>query len=164
MSVSEEQHEKGDVMAGKGSKGARSLDAKLGFPNQYHLTGGGISLAYYPNGMGPIMKGGPVCLVYQDAARVLSFTEKQIRREQSSDLGAFVSVTLNEVVDIGSTSFTLLLPDVRLPEQSGASAAIQSLGITTFHRTFLAGPGQGQQETYSTVQLAGDARIGPLPA
>ena len=43
-------------------------------PNQYHLHGGGIFVAYYPDGFGPILGGrGPLHLVYQDAARSLSF-------------------------------------------------------------------------------------------
>ena len=35
----------------------------MGAPNQYHLTGDGISVSYYPDGQGPIIDGqGPLVL------------------------------------------------------------------------------------------------------
>jgi hypothetical protein len=131
-------------------------------PNQYHLSGGGISVVYYPNGMGPVMKGGPICLAYQDTRLTKGFVRNEVRTAASPDLGTLVSVTLNETVDLGSTTFTIVIPNVRLPDGIGSSASIATQALTTFHRTFLAGPGQGQQETYTASELTGDARIGLL--
>jgi hypothetical protein len=137
---------------------------ELRAPNQYHLSGEGVAAAYYPDGIGPIMADrGPICLVYQDANLVKSFTHDEVRVEESEDLGTIVSVTLQMSIDAGSTSFSLLLPAVRLPGGLGDSAPITTLGITTMHRTFLIGPGPGQQETYSVVELTGDARVAILP-
>lgn len=144
------------------AKRAAKANLKLTSPNQYHLSGEGVTVAYYPGGMGPVLKGGPIALVYQDAQQIRSFTSKEVRAVDGPDLGSTISVTLNKTVDLGSTSFTLLLPVVQLPDELGSSAAIQTNGITTFHRTFLAGPGQGQQETYRVIALAGDARLGLL--
>jgi hypothetical protein len=131
-------------------------------PNQFHLSGSGLTVSYYPGGLGPIRQDGPICLVYQDASRTRAFVKKELTIDTATGLGTIVTVTIDETVDLGDTTFSLLLPDVRLPQEASPSAAIQTLGITTFHRTFLAGPGQGQQETYSATELTGDARIGPL--
>jgi hypothetical protein len=131
-------------------------------PNQFHLAGEGVAVSYYPDGVGPVRKDGPICLIYQDAARTLSFTRNEVRADVSPDIGTIVSVTLSRTVDLGSTSFSLLVPDVRLPEPA-TSAAIHTVAVTTVHRTFLFGPGPGQQQTYTTTELSGDARLGPLP-
>jgi hypothetical protein len=133
-------------------------------PNQYHLTGDGVAVSYYPKGLGPVPKGGPICLVFQDASGVQTFTKRQLRTVESDDFGNVISVLIARTVDLGSTTLSVLIPEVRLPEGLGASASIQTLAVKTFHRTFLAGPGQGQEEIYTTVALAGDARSGPLPA
>ena len=133
-------------------------------PNQYHLSGGGIAVAYYPDGLGPIAEpDGPICFVYQDANQSRSFRRAQVRAQEPPDLGTVVSVTLRITPDAGSTSFSLFIPAVRLPEAIESSSPITTLGITTNHRTFLFGPGPGQQEIYSAVQLAGEARAGTLP-
>jgi hypothetical protein len=143
---------------------AKAAQSDLREPNQYHLSGEGIAVAYYPNGIGPIMiERGPICFVYQDAYRAKSFTREEVRIDQSSDLGTIVSVTLQSSIDAGGTTFSVLLPAVRLPAGLGSASPIKTVGITTTHRTFLAGPGPGQQENYSVAQLAGDARIGILP-
>jgi hypothetical protein len=141
---------------------AKAAQATPSAPNQYHVTGSGLTVSYYPGGLGPVRKDGPICLVYQDASRTKAFVKRELTVETTNGLGTVVTVTLDATVDLGETTFSLLLPDVRLPQEANPSAAIQTLGITIFHRTFLAGPGQGQQETYSVTELAGDARIGPL--
>jgi len=143
--------------------GAETAQPDLREPNQYHLSGEGIAVAYYPEGIGPITKRGPICFFYQDAYLVKSFTREEVRIDQSSDLGTIVSVTLQLSIDAGSTTFSVLLPAVRLPTGLESASPIKTVGITTTHRTFLTGPGPGQQENYSVTQLAGDARVAVLP-
>lgn len=132
-------------------------------PNQYHLHGGGISVSYYPAGFGPAIEGrGLLRLVYQDAHQSLSFYDNEVRTVEVVDLGTVVSVTLVMTVDIGSTTFSLLVPNVHLPEQQ-SSVFIYTEGITTLHRVFVALIGHPQSETYTVTALSGTAAVGPLP-
>ena len=132
-------------------------------PNQYHLRGRGISVAYYPDGFGPILAGrGPLHLVYQDAFRSLAFRGNEVRIVEVPDLGTVVSVTIVETVDTGYTSFSLLVPDVDLPTDQ-SSVSINTEGITTVHRIFVALIGHPQSETYTVTPLNGTAAVGPLP-
>jgi hypothetical protein len=132
-------------------------------PNQYHVQGGGISVSYYPDGFGPpIENHGRLILVYQDAHRSQAFYSDAVRTVKVADLGTLVSVTLVESVDTGSTTFTLLVPDVQLPDQQ-TSVSIHTKGITTVHRVFVALIGHPQSETYTVTSLNGTAAVGPLP-
>lgn len=131
-------------------------------PNQYYLHGGGISVSYYPDGFGPPTEGGPLRLVYQDAHLSHAFRGDEVRTVDVADLGTVVSVTLVMTVDIGSTTFSLLVPDVQLPEQQN-SVFIHTDGITTVHRAFVALIGHPQGEAYTVTALSGTAVFGPLP-
>ena len=132
-------------------------------PNQYHVRGGGISVAYYPDGFGPIREGrGPLHLVYQDAFRSLAFYGEEVRIVEVADLGTVVSVTIVKTVDTGYTSFSLLVPDVDLPTDQ-SSVSIDTEGITTVHRIFVALIGHPQSETSTVTSLNGTAAVGPLP-
>jgi len=132
-------------------------------PNQYHLNGGGVSVSYYPDGFGPPIEGrGSLRLVYQDVHQSRSFYDNDVRTVTVPDLGTVVSVTLVMTVDTGSTTFSLLVPDVDLPEGQN-SVFIDTDGITTVHRIFVALIGHPQSETYSVTGLCGTAAVGPLP-
>jgi len=132
-------------------------------PNQYHVQGGSISVSYYPDGFGPpVLDRGSLIFVYQDAHRSQSFFSDQVRTVKVDDLGMVVSVTLVESVDTGSTTFSLLVPDVQLPDQQ-TSVFIRTKGITTVHRVFVALIGHPQAETYTVTALDGTAAVGPLP-
>jgi len=132
-------------------------------PNQYHLRGEGMSIAYYPDGFGPILEGrGPLRLVYQDAFRSLAFYGEEARTFTVSDLGTVVSVTIVKTVDTGYTSFSLLVPDVDLSADPG-SVSINTEGITTIHRIFAARISHPQSESYTVTPLNGTAAAGPLP-
>lgn len=132
-------------------------------PNQYHLHGRGISVAYYPDGFGPvIVDRGRLRLVYQDAHQSLSFYDDDIRTVEVADLGTVVSVTLVMTIDTGSTSFSLLVPDIDLPADQ-SSVFMHTYGITTVHRIFVALIGHPQSETYTVTPLNGTAAVGPLP-
>jgi hypothetical protein len=132
-------------------------------PNQYHLLGGGLSVAYYPDGFGPVLEGrGPLHLVYQDAFRSMAFYGDEVRTIEVPDLGTVVSVTIAETVDTGYTSFSLLVPDIDLPTDQ-SSVYIDTEGITTVHRIFVALIGHPQSETYTVTPLNGTAAAGKLP-
>jgi len=142
---------------------AATSSAQLVSPNQYHLSGGGLTISYFPNGLGPIGPAGATHFVYQDAHRSLRFPGSEVRTDNVPDVGTLVSVTIQESIDVGSTSFTLIVPAVRLPQGFGASAHIVTDGITTTHRILAGAIGHAQTETYVVTPLAGMASAGPLP-
>lgn len=132
-------------------------------PNQFHLHGRDIGVSYFPDGFGPPVKDeGPTILTYQDAHRSLVFHESEVRTVDVPDLGRLVSVTLVRTVDVGSTTFSLIVPDVQLPADA-SSTTIHTEGITTIHRIFAAAIGHPQHETYTVTKLTGTAAVGPLP-
>src|SRR5262252_4978247 len=98
-------------------------------------------------------------LHYHQGAVVKDFTGNQIRVAELSDVGTLVSVT-KMMVDVGSTTFSLLLPRVNLPAPPALPAAVPVTadGVTTLHRfsTVLALQ-HGQQESYAVTPLQGSA-------
>lgn len=151
MSAQDQTHTSGIVEPADGGS--------LASPNQYHLAGDGLTVSYFPEGFGPVGPGGPARLFYQDTV----FNGDQIRSVDAGDLGTIVSVTLKQTVDVGATTFSLVLPLVLLPDGLHSSAPIETDGITTFHRSFITGIGHAQRETYCVTPLRGTAARGPLP-
>jgi hypothetical protein len=132
-------------------------------PNQYHLQGDGIAVSYYPDGSGPPVAGrGRLRLVYQDTHQAQSFYDDDLRTVAVPDLGSVVSVTIVKTIDTGDTTFSVLVPDVQLPDQQN-SAHVHTEGIATMHRIFVAAIGHPQTETYSVTPLCGTATAGILP-
>ena len=128
-------------------------------PNHYQLAGGGISITYLPVGAG-----GLAHFQYQDSQRNLSFTGNQIRKVDVPDLGTVVSVTLILTVDSGSTTFSVLIPQTTVQNMTGASAHIQTEGITTVHRFALAPVfNLGQDELYTVTSMHGTASLTIIP-
>ena len=118
-------------------------------PNLYEVSGDGIHVTYSTSGFD-----GKPHFTYQDALRSESFTGDGIRTVQT-EIGTLVTVTIRLTVDAGSTSFTLLVPQVNL--RFGDSVAITTEGITTVHRFSIFGPPNGQSELYTAHLLQGTA-------
>jgi hypothetical protein len=119
-------------------------------PDLYQLQGAQVHVTYATTGLD-----GKPHLTYQDATQTLTFDGDQIRTAQS-EIGTLVTVTTRMSVDTGSTSFSVLIPNVNL----GASghAPISTDGVTTIHRfSVVAAFNQGQTELYSFVHLTGTA-------
>jgi hypothetical protein len=75
-----------------------------------------------------------------------------------------VTVTLVITVELGSTTFSVLLPRVNLPDHWGASAFIRAEGITTVHNLSLAPPANlGQGDTYMVTPLSGTGSLSIIP-
>jgi hypothetical protein len=93
---------------------------------------------------------------YQDAIQAVDFTGDQIRTD-SSEIGTLVSVQIRVTPDNGSTSFSILIPKINI--RKGESARIQTIGITTVHRSSLFPPlNAGQTDLYSVAALSGTAQ------
>jgi len=121
-------------------------------PNLYQLAGDGIHFSLRTEGFrAPFVN-------YQDAHRTLTFTGDQVRLVDVPDLGTVVSVTLLLTPDAGSTTFSVLLPQVNLPNHLGASERVRTQGITTVHKFSIAPQFDiGQREFYTPVRLKGSA-------
>ncbi|HET9377838.1 MAG TPA: hypothetical protein VFO40_22900 [Chthoniobacterales bacterium] len=128
-------------------------------PDYYELSGDNISVSYYPTAAG-----GQPWLIYHDPQLTRGFRGNEIRNVDVPDLGTIVSVTLHPTVDFGSTTFSLLVPQVNLVDRLGASAPIRTIGITTVHRGGILPPRYGQRELYTETALSGTAwnKIIPL--
>ena len=120
--------------------------------NSYDLSGNGITIKYSSTSLA-----GDPLFHYQDRRTKRDFRGDEVRTEKS-ELGSLVSVTLELLVDRGSTTFTVLVPKVNV----GASgpADVSTYGITTEHRTSIAGPIMpGQLDTYAAIELKGTAEF-----
>jgi hypothetical protein len=143
----------------KAQAAAPAVPAAFAKPNHYTLHGGGITVTYLPTGAG-----GVAHLTYQDPHRSLSFAGNQIRSVDVPDLGTVVSVTIAMTVDSGSTSFSVLIPLVTLPDHLGASAVIHTEGITTTHRfSLVPALNLGQRELYSVTAMSGNGSLVIIP-
>lgn len=141
--------------------GTTSTDVQLTSPNQYQFSGHGIHVSYLPSGAGGVSH-----LTYQDTHRTVSFSgDQDIRKVETPDLGTLVSVTLSILPDVGSTTFSLVVPLVNLVNQRGSSAAVHTFGVTTMHSMPFAGPSHqlGQRESYTVTLLSGTASLGIIP-
>ena len=120
-------------------------------PNLYELSGHGIHVSYSTTSI----SGKPV-LTYHDAAQTKTFIGDELQT-QTSVLGTLVSVFLMRTVDGPSTSFTLLVPGVRL--EGPEVVNISTEGITTLHKFSIIGMPLGQTELYTVYALEGTARF-----
>jgi hypothetical protein len=102
-------------------------------------------------------------LTYHDSVRSLAFYGDEVRTVDVPDLGGIISVTIAESVDVGSTTFSLVVPVVVLPDEKAASTHVETKGITTIHRAFVLTIGHPQREIYAVTALKGTAGRGPLP-
>jgi hypothetical protein len=102
-------------------------------------------------------QGGPR-VSYKDADLDLNFQDDEITRIQTPQ-GELVTVTLDNVVDAFTRTFTLVVPSVRLLR--GQEVEFTTLGFETTDRSgaFVPAPGPaGVLQTYQVYQLRGTAQ------
>jgi hypothetical protein len=120
-------------------------------PNIYNLQSAQLSVKYSTGTLGSLKS-----FEYQDAFQTFIFKDNEIR-SVSTEIGTLVTVTIRRTIDTGSTSFTLLVPTINLPELN-KEVQITTQGITTIHRfSIIPRLNQGQTELYSVTQLTGVA-------
>lgn len=117
-------------------------------PNLFSLNGHDVSVTITLGGID-----GKPSVSYHDSAHVLQFTGDQVTVEETG-LGRLVTVTTVRTVDVGSTTFTVVLPALDL---AGGNDRVTTIGVTTRHRTTLGAIGHGQLTTYTVFQLEGTA-------
>jgi hypothetical protein len=121
-------------------------------PNLYELAGKTLRITYSTTGFD-----GRPHFTYQDANRTRNFAGNQIRTVPT-ELGTLVSVTLSMTVDAGSTSFSILVPNVNLG--AALEAPIRTDGIITRHKfSVIPSFNEGQTDNYAFYALAGKAKL-----
>lgn len=119
-------------------------------PNLYQVHGSGLQITYATSGID-----GKAHLQYHDSAQTLQFSGDEIRTVEA-EIGTLVTVTIRMTVDTGSTSFTLVIPQVNLDSSNHVN--IHTFGITTVHRfSVIPAFNHGQTELYTVSQLSGTA-------
>jgi hypothetical protein len=94
---------------------------------------------------------------YRDASSNRQFSGEEIRSVKS-EMGELLTVTLEQIPDLRTVTFTLILPVVTvLPASVGTH--IQVPGITTTTHTTIAGPPLGPEKTYAQVTLKGTSQV-----
>jgi hypothetical protein len=95
-------------------------------------------------------------VAYKDADLDLNFQDDEITRIQTPQ-GELVTVTLQNVVDAFTRTFTLVVPSIRLPR--GQQVEFTTLGFETTDRSgaFVPDPA-GVLQTYEVYQLRGTAQ------
>ena len=120
-------------------------------PDLYQLASGQLQVSYRPSDLD-----GQPHFTYQDGDRKLDFKAGDIRTS-TSELGTLVTVSTQVTVDTGSTTFTLIVPNVSL--DAGGSAPIATQGITTTHHfSLFRNADEGQTGFYTLTALSGTAR------
>lgn len=117
-------------------------------PTQYDLSGDGIHVSYSTTSFS-----GKPLFSYHDAFQFKSFAGDQIKAIDT-DIGTLVTVVIQLTVDRGSTTFSLLLPNVNLPASNVAN--ITAEGISTLQRFSMPLP-VGQTQIYTVHSLQGTA-------
>ena len=134
----------------------------MGAPNQYHLTGDGITVSYYPNGHGPIVDGqGPVVLAYQDGDQQHAFPSAQVDVTGVADVGTLVTAKLSPPLAQGVTAFSVMIPPVQFDDgEADPSVSLHVAAITT--QTRRPPVTDTQQATYKVTRMHGHATDGVI--
>jgi hypothetical protein len=119
-------------------------------PNLFSLSGHGVSVTLALSAID-----GKPQLTYHDSVRAQSFSGEDLTIEDNEGLGRTATVTIVKSLDVGHTTFTLVIPVVN--ENAAAPYAVQTVGITTLHATFLGRIGRPQLTDYHVTRLHGTA-------
>lgn len=140
----------------------RQEEGPVGAPNQYHLTGDGVTVSYYPEGQGPIVDGqGPVVLAYEDADQQHAFPADQVDVTGVADVGTLVTAKLSPPLAKGVTAFSVMIPPVAFDDgEADPSVSLHVAAITTQTRT--PPVADTQQATYKVTRMHGHAADGVI--
>jgi hypothetical protein len=120
-------------------------------PDQYDLLGQGVVISYSTSSIA-----GKPQMTFKKGRQTLNFSGDEIN-SLDTQIGTLITVTIAKTVDKGFTTFSFLLPAIDLAA-GAAKQSFKSIGLTTIHKTTIAGPVTGAQETYKSLPLSGIAR------
>jgi hypothetical protein len=119
-------------------------------PNYYELRGDDVTVTYRTLGTSSSFS-------YCTEELQLHFDGEKIRT-QTTELGTEVSVTVEEVPDLRTVTFTLLVPLVNLGQEA-LGVELDTAAVETTNHTTIGGPSLiiGPIQTYRVVRLNGIA-------
>lgn len=120
-------------------------------PNLYELSGENLTVTFSTTSIN-----GKPRFTFKKGRQTLSFAGDQITSLETN-IATLVSVVIARVPDKGVTTFSVLLPVIRLT--GSRKQAFRTIGITTVETTTIAGPPKGVQQTYKTTLLRGSAQL-----
>ena len=131
-----------------------TTEAAFREPNLFELEGDKTNITYSTTSITGVPQ-----FNYQDHEISRSFNGPEIRTLEA-EIGRLVTVTLDQVPDLQTTTATLLLPTINLP-QGATESPIETVAILSIERTSIGGPGlvQGQPQAYRTLNLKGRASL-----
>lgn len=100
--------------------------------------------------------GGPQ-LNYSSLETSRNFMGEEIQMEETS-IGRLISVILEQIPDLRSVSFTLILPAVNV-SMLGEKVELKVPGIVTTTLTTIVGPPEGVEKTYLVEEFQGNAQF-----
>lgn len=120
--------------------------------NLFKLSSGSIQITYSSTSLT-----GQPQLSYHDNNINRLFRGEELRL-QDTEIGQLITVTLERIPDMGTVTFTLILPHI----VGIGPLEIQVPGILTTAHTTIAGPRLGAEKTYSVENLRGTAEWGNI--
>jgi hypothetical protein len=120
-------------------------------PNLFELRSGNIRITYSTTSLS-----GLPLFNYKNRRQTFAFQGEEIR-QSDSEIGRQITVTIEQIPDFQTVTFTLLLPDIHL---EGTETRFRTVGITTITRTSIGGPDlvKGPIQTYLPRIFWGTAR------
>jgi hypothetical protein len=120
-------------------------------PNLFELRSGPIKIMYSTTSLS-----GLPLFNYKDRQQTLAFQGEEIR-QSDSEIGRQITVTIEQMPDLRTVTFTLLLPDI-YPE--GTETRFRTVGVITTTWTSIGGPDlvKGPIQTYVPRIFWGIAR------
>jgi hypothetical protein len=119
-------------------------------PNLFKLANERLAVTYSTTSID-----GRPRFTFKKGRQTLDFSGDQIESVEVG-IGTLVSVVIANVPDSSVTTFSVLLPAIRLRDSK--RQAFRTIAITTVAKTTIAGPPPGVEQTYKTVALRGSAQ------
>lgn len=121
--------------------------------NLFELHNASLKITYSSSSF----DGKPQLSYQKGAAASLNFRGNELEQKKLG-IGTLISVTLKAVPDLRTVVFSLLLPQVNVPEDH-PSTQVSIKAIETTIRSSIAGPSlaKGQVQAYKTYSLRGKA-------
>jgi hypothetical protein len=131
--------------------GNEAMIATLQQPNHFVITGIGIEITYSTSSLD-----GLPLLTYKDRQRTLMFQGDEIH-QIDTEIGQQVTVIIEQISDLRTVTFTLLLPTINLDQPE---TRFRTIAIIATHRTSIGGPDlvKGALQTYRLKELRGTAQ------
>jgi hypothetical protein len=119
--------------------------------NFFKLNGRGVTVTYSTTSID-----GTPRFTFKKGKQTLDFAGSEIETLEAG-IGSLVSVTIASIPDKSVTTFSVLIPTVRLT--GSKKQTFRTIGLTTVAKTTIVGPPSGVEQTYKPIAMRGSAQI-----